>query len=258
MKKTLIVLALAAASGSAMAWTVSGSGGDFDLGGSLNPVEKVTPWEVKVGDALTGLDADIQKGQKTVNVNVRTAIPVLGIRTKENTAFIGQPGITPQIDFNNAIDLEGFKGGVTTLTLAVKGGDSAEIGTMKVPFAAAAVFSAKQIGEKNGFQSNLFASESGEAFFGGLPRVLGSVSKQSEVLAKAILNNISSNFDSQNSTAVEEPIFIDFNREDGTFSAYYASGIEAGKEIKIALNSPASADAPLKWKASLPVVVTYM
>ncbi|CAO95210.1 F4 family fimbrial subunit [Erwinia tasmaniensis] len=258
MKKTLIVLALAAASGSAMAWTVSGSGGDFDLGGSLNPVEKVTPWEVKVGDALTGLDADIQKGQKTVNVNVRTAIPVLGIRTKENTAFRGQPGITPQIGFDNAVDIETFTGGVTTLTLAVKGGDSAEIGTMKVPFSAAAVVSVKRVDVKNCSQFNLYADESGGAFFGGLPKSLDSVSKQPEMLAKAILTNIANNFDSQNSTVIEGTRSISFSSGAATFSAYYASGIEAGKEIKIALNSPVSADAPLKWKASLPVIVTCM
>ncbi|HEI3186174.1 TPA: hypothetical protein SI321_005057, partial [Escherichia coli] len=53
MKKTLIALAVAASaavSGSAMAWTANGTGGSVELGGTLNPVEKVTPWEVKVGD----------------------------------------------------------------------------------------------------------------------------------------------------------------------------------------------------------------
>ncbi|EJN2318881.1 hypothetical protein NPL52_004738, partial [Escherichia coli] len=78
MKKTLIALAVAASaavSGSAMAWTANGTGGSVDLGGTLTPVEKVTPWEVKVGDAVTGLDAQIQKGQKVVDVAVNKAIP---------------------------------------------------------------------------------------------------------------------------------------------------------------------------------------
>ena len=67
MKKTLIALAVAASavvSGSAMAagWEQNGTGGSVDLGGTLTPVEKATPWEVKVGDAVTGLDGQIQKG----------------------------------------------------------------------------------------------------------------------------------------------------------------------------------------------------
>ncbi|EGJ4498914.1 hypothetical protein INB87_004741, partial [Escherichia coli] len=69
MKKTLIALAVAASaavSGSAMAWTANGTGNSVELGGTLTPVEKVSPWEVKTGDAVTGLDAPIQKGQKIV------------------------------------------------------------------------------------------------------------------------------------------------------------------------------------------------
>lgn len=52
MKKTLIVLAVTASvmtSGSAMAWTLNGSGGSVELGGTLTPAEKVTLWEVKTG-----------------------------------------------------------------------------------------------------------------------------------------------------------------------------------------------------------------
>ncbi|ENK8257946.1 hypothetical protein AB4C84_004676, partial [Escherichia coli] len=47
MKKTLIALAVAASaavSGSAMAWTANGTGGSVDLGGTLTPVTKATPW----------------------------------------------------------------------------------------------------------------------------------------------------------------------------------------------------------------------
>lgn len=122
MKKTLIALAVAASaavSGSAMAWTANGTGGSVDLGGTLTPIEKVTPWEAKVGDAVTGLDAQIHKGDTKVDIPVKTAISVLGIRTAQKAAFQGQAGIAPQIDFKGAVAYEKFSGSVTDLTLSV-------------------------------------------------------------------------------------------------------------------------------------------
>ncbi|EOK2317588.1 hypothetical protein ACXAQL_004570 [Escherichia coli] len=79
MKKTfiaLVVAASAAVSVSAMAagWEQNGSGGSVDMSGTLTPVEKVTPWEVKVGDAVTGLDAQIQKDQSVGKRLVRTVL----------------------------------------------------------------------------------------------------------------------------------------------------------------------------------------
>lgn len=74
MKKTLIALTVAVsavASGSAMAsdWVPDGSGDPVELGGgTLAPAAKVIPWEVEVGDAVTGLDAPIQKGQQNVSI----------------------------------------------------------------------------------------------------------------------------------------------------------------------------------------------
>ncbi|EPA2893684.1 hypothetical protein ACQ1UY_000513 [Escherichia coli] len=124
MKKTLIALAVAASavvSGSAMAagWEQNGTGTDVVLGGTLTPVAKVTPWEVKTGDAVTNLDAQVQKGQTSVTVSVNQAIPVLGIRTASTTPFQGKAGISPQIDYDGAVDVGGFSAGVTTLTLNV-------------------------------------------------------------------------------------------------------------------------------------------
>lgn len=145
MKKTLIALAVAASavvSGSAMAWTENGTGGAIDLWGILTPVEKVTPWEVKVGDAVSGLDAQIQKGQKEVSITVNKAIPVLGIRNADAHGFKGRKGeIHPQIDYDGAINLNGFSNGVTTLTLNVTTADGNKLGTLSAPFSSAAVSS---------------------------------------------------------------------------------------------------------------------
>ena len=70
MKKTLIALAVAASaavSGTSMAavgeWTPGGEGGSFEMRGTLVVAgADANPWEVKVGDAVTGLDAQIQEG----------------------------------------------------------------------------------------------------------------------------------------------------------------------------------------------------
>ncbi|MBJ4431454.1 hypothetical protein JGE53_19990 [Salmonella enterica subsp. enterica serovar Give] len=101
MKKTLIALAVAASavvSGSAMAWTQTGTGGSLELGGTLTPQDKVTPWEVAVGAANTNLNTDIAKGERIVDIPVNKPIPVLGIRTISTTPFKGVNGISPQID----------------------------------------------------------------------------------------------------------------------------------------------------------------
>ncbi|MWN89069.1 hypothetical protein GQN24_29560, partial [Escherichia coli] len=98
MKKTLIALAVAASaavSGSAMAWTANGTGGSVDLGGTLTPVNVITPWEVKVGAAVNGLDASIRKGDTGADIPVKKAISVLGIRTIKSAVFTGQQGISP-------------------------------------------------------------------------------------------------------------------------------------------------------------------
>ena len=103
--------------------------------------ESLTPWEVKTGDAVTNLDAQVQKGQTSVTVNVNEAIPVLGIRNADVNGFTGGEGIKPQISYNNAVDINGFNNGVTTVTLSVRDVSGSAIGTMTAPFSAAALSS---------------------------------------------------------------------------------------------------------------------
>ncbi|ADP11032.1 K88 fimbrial protein AC precursor [Erwinia sp. Ejp617] len=260
MKRTTITLALAAtvASSSAMAWTANGAGGRILLSGEISPSNKLTPWEVKVGDALTGLDAEIQQGQKEVKIAVGKAIPILGIRTKESSAFAGQPGISPQIDFGKAVDLDGFKAGVTTLTLPIKGTDDAVLGSLTAPFSAVGVYSSKgKVGL--GFVYPMYANKGGQGFFGGLAKSsqFQDHPSDAETKALALWPDIAMHFNWQRGFfSRDEP--GSFERPLTTYSGYYASGIESGKEIKIALKSPIQADAPLKWNASLQVTVSYI
>ncbi|WP_349303836.1 hypothetical protein, partial [Escherichia coli] len=172
MKKTLIALAVAASaavSGSAMAWTANGTGGSVNLGGTLIPTDVITPWEVKVGAPVNGLNADIHKGDTKANIPVKNAISVLGIRTIESTAFQGQSGISPQINYGTAINLDGFAANETTLTLEVKDSTGTnKIGTLSAPFFAVAEQSIK--GPEANYRAGVIAHYEGELFFGGLPK----------------------------------------------------------------------------------------
>ncbi|MGP2223458.1 hypothetical protein V5O86_24340 [Escherichia coli] len=255
MKKTLIALAVAASaavSGSAMAWTPNGTGGSVDLGGTLTPVEKVTPWEVKTGAAVTGLDAQIQKGQKVVDVAVNKAIPVLGIRTIESTAFKGQPGISPQIDYGNAVNVDAFENGRAPVTLEVKDDTNAKIGTLTTSLGASALVSIK--GPWSGYNHS-YSDSAGQGFFGGLPK--NKAQAPNDNIAYRVMPEVADHYIDQGVDYHRVDVTTDFTNTKATYSGYYGAGIEQGKTIKITLDQAASGDASIQWKASLPVTVSY-
>ncbi|WP_097316383.1 hypothetical protein [Escherichia coli] len=257
MKKTLIALAVAASaavSGSAMAWTSNGNGGSVSLGGTLKPVEKVTPWEVKVGAAVNDLSADIRKGDTKVNVLVKRAIPVLGIRTVEAKPFQGQSGIAPQIDFKGAVAYQQFSGSETKLTLPVTDNAGAPIGNLVAPFIAGAKYSVT--GPDANSLYFMMAGQAGEAYYGGLPT---SKNATANVMSRvdAIDNDVTTKFVGQGQGFSGVGYSNNFANTKHKYSSYYGSGIEKGKHITITLNQAASGDASIQWKASLPVTVSY-
>lgn len=264
MKKTLIALAVAASavvSGSAMAWTQNGTGGNVELGGTLTPADVVTPWEVRVGSAVTNLDASIQTGTKTVTVNVPQSILALGIRTVSNQAFEGRTGIAPVIDYSGAIDLAGFSGGITTLTLKVKNkNDNTEIGTLTAPFYAAAVGSITgnaSLSDRYTYMSTYSASSYIRGFQGGLSaKGDGGVDKSPlsslALLSSDLLDNINPQGMTFSSSGGLSTNFASANK----YSAAYGAGILANNSITIELDSPATSES-VSWTASLPVMVSY-
>ncbi|HAN4744659.1 TPA: hypothetical protein IFD73_004502 [Escherichia coli] len=258
MKKTLIALAVAASavvSGSAMAWTTSGTGNSVELGGALNPVAKVTPWEVKTGGAVTNLNADVQKGQTSITVNVNEAIPVLGIRNADAEGFQGVSGIAPQIDYKNTVNLSGFNAGVTTVTLEVR--DSAngnKIGSLSAPFSAAGLMTWKNSTGSSG-SSELYALAAGDGFFGGLSNN-NVVSFRGESLLASLdpeFMDKFSLFSSEWDSGVEK-----FDKDTVIYKGAYGSGIERGKKITITLDKAVADNSKIQWNASLPVTVSYM
>ncbi|HAV9127636.1 TPA: hypothetical protein JLE90_001593 [Escherichia coli] len=256
MKKTLIALAVAASavvSGSAMAWVSNGTGGNVELGGTLTPVAKVTPWEVKTGDAVTNLNADVQKGQKVVEVAVNKAIPVLGIRTISATPFQGKAGISPQIDYGTAVDVNAFKNGRAPLTLEVKDDSNAKIGTLTTSLGASALISATGASSRN---SHAYSDTAGQGFFGGLPK--NKAETPDENVAFNVMPEVAEHYNSQGVKPYGVGLSTDFANIATTYSGYYAAGIESGKIIKITLATAVAGDSQIQWKASLPVTVSYM
>lgn len=259
MKKTLIALAVAASavvSGSAMAWTANGTGNSVELGGTLTPVAKVTPWEVKTGDAVTNLDAQIQKGQTSVTVGVSKAIPVLGIRTTAvHKTFMGQEGISPQISYGNAIDLNQGKQSVFPLTLSVTDDGGNEIGTLTANMFSAGIVSRLNSGDM--FSAFAYENNGNYAFKGGINE---SVVSFSDALSRlnALDSTLAANFEEQGARDVSRWRSPDFTNSSESYSAFYGSGIESGGNINITLNEAASGSGAIVWKATLPVTVTYM
>lgn len=100
------------------------------------------------GDTVTNLDAQIQKGQQNVDIVVKKAIPVLGIRNADENGFAGiaSGNIIPQITYeNNAVDVNSFSNGITTLTLDVHNESGDKIGIMTTLFSAAAYSSGMMV-----------------------------------------------------------------------------------------------------------------
>ncbi|EOP2142974.1 hypothetical protein QSE07_004742 [Escherichia coli] len=258
MKKTLIALAVAASaavSGSAMAWTANGTGGQVEMGGTLIPADVITPWEVKTGDAVTNLDGQIKKGQQTVAITVNNAIPVLGIRTQTNDAFQGQAGITPQIDYHGSVDMSQSLWGKAPVTLEVFDNASNKIGSLQTTLTTAAVYSSNNNGADHQYGA-LAANTAGTAFFGGLSSLSKALGYSDAV---NVLNQISSEFlekYNQQGATIENGMSLAFANVNYTYSAAYGSGITQGTAINITLDQAASNDS-IQWKASLPITVSY-
>lgn len=258
MKKTLIALTVAASaavSSSAMAWTANGTGGSVELSGILTPTTAVTPWEVKVGDSVTGLDAAVQKGQKSVSIAVNTTIPFLGIRTVSTDMFDAQTGISPQIDYNGAVDFDAFSCSAP-LTLPVVDVDGNEIGSLSTVFQSAAEISwmNKDDTTSKG-RKKIYAANAGDAFYGGLGKTEGGVCTYSHSVVKSINPEFIEHYTSIED-GVTEKNTENFTMEGYKYSGIYGAGIPSGKTIELTLNNPVASDV-INWKASLPVIVSY-
>ncbi len=265
MKKTLIALAVAASavvSGSALAaasWAPGDFNGSFEMGGQLTPPSQAgNPWSVAVGDNVTNLDATLEAGKTDVTINVTSPISVLGIRPTANQMFTGQVGITPQINYDDAVNLDSFVDGSAELTLPVKS-DSQTIGTLTTKISSIGIKSwNKDEGYGvEGVSSSMYASKAGMAFYGGVGTTVSGIVRKTQ----DALNLASTLFPGVADTFVPGPDgdgVSDQNKfgdAQSLYSGLYASGIKSGQPINIKLSNALS-DATT-WTASLPIIVSY-
>ncbi|KAE9932478.1 fimbrial protein [Escherichia coli] len=257
MKKTLIALAVAASaavSGSAMAWTQQDSSynGNIELGGVLQPETKKLPWELQVGTGSNQLNGVITKGATKATIKLTDAIPVLGMRTV-NGGFSGAEGLTPQIDYKGAINVDSFASGVTKMNLSVTDEAGNRIGSLSTDFSTGA------FGANNTHRSSLYAGKAGAAFWGGIGKTAAQVVNTVaalESVATSLFPTILDTRGDMGNLVNTHPGEYYFTAPNHKYRSIYYSGIVAGKTISISLDTPADTDN-ITWKASLPVTVSY-
>lgn len=262
MKKKLIALAVAAAavSGSAMAWAPGGGGDSISIGGTLTPEKKAVEWDVKVGSAVSGLDAEIKAGAKETDIPVKKPILFLGMRAVK---FEGRKGISPQINYAGAVDVGGFDRGITKIELPIKDKSNKNLGIMRATFLSVGMTAyADKVPGALPRVHGVFATKD-HAFFGGVGQ------GHDNILPQAYGFNTINEFDPdilkgfpsregqfQWGLAGEE----DFAKSEFIYHGVYAGGISTLHPIKIILNTPVTGkgEAPIEWHATLPITVSYL
>ncbi len=260
MKKTLIALAAAASavvSGSAMAaWVDTGTGGVFKLEGTLTPKDRVTPWEANIFPALTALNANIGKGTKQVEIIFSKNVPVVSVRNREAAGFRGSDGKAAlvRISFGDAVNVKSASGSKAPLQLrVVDAANSKELGTLTAPLFVAG-FSLWDNSWKG-----LYASSESDLFWGGL-----GISRDGVGAASYALNmltqmspEITEKYGQPNGSFALSYGTEGFWVADRIYKAVYGAGFLKDDRMTITLNAPVEGDAPVNWKAELPITISY-
>ncbi|HDO1329022.1 TPA: hypothetical protein P2Q96_001707 [Aeromonas veronii] len=267
VNKTLVALAVAASamvSGSAMAWSQNSGGGTFEMSGSISPVARAVPWEVKLGKV--GLDVNVGNlSGKEISHKVTGGALVVGVRSV-GRGFIGQAvgGITPQVKYGVAFN-GAFKDSVTTLTLNMldKTDKSKKLGVVEMPLfsygevkviATPSVTSPSEI-----YHEMLYAAKAGDAFYGALPTAAGGVlgGDVGRMRITSVDSSVTSTFNTVRPTTPAQVTFRSkFDKVTDNFSGFYGGVIEKDAVVKFKLEN--NLTAKLDWTASLPITLTYM
>lgn len=273
MKKNLIALCLAMASGSALAWTTGDFNGSIDIGGTIEKNEYKGKWFWKSGDGFDNFEHSTNElrsnGTKLV-IQVSEDKPILLGKTSQafSTPAAGL-GAVPNITFSDykgtAVTLQGgTTAGAHYFELPVKT-DQAEdqIGTLRVNVTAAGVV-AKQ-GDTAINLHSLDATQNSEVFYGGL--VSGSVLESAAFAAETTgvfgslnreglvqqIQAVDSSLTAVNEGAKATETMV--STDNKVVSAAYAMGMSAGQTLEATFNNAVTTET--RWKAPLNIVVAY-
>lgn len=281
-----MVLCVAMASGSAMAWTTGDFNGSVDFGGSIVKNEYKAKWQWESGTGLNSFVNTVEQlteDSKKLTITAEQNYPIL--KGKTTAAIFANPGdgAIPNISFS---DYEGHSvslnqntdnaAGTGYLDLPIKDGGNQKIGTLRVNVTAGALL----VGGWNGHPAlaSLKATNSQEAFYGGLfNQSIASGGNVAPVMETFGLPNKDElltlvrqhpQVDSQvatqggwaNSSWARVGVFNETNKSpqstlQAPVAAVYAMGVKTGQTLNATFNNPITSTT--QWSAPLTINVTY-
>lgn len=273
MKKNLIALCLAMASGSSFAWTTGDFNGSIDIGGTIEKSEYKGKWFWKSGtgfDSFAHTTNQLRNNGKQLVIQVEEDKPILLGKTSEafSTPTAGL-GAVPNISFSDykgtAVTLHGgTTAGAHYFDLPVKTAQAEDqIGTLRVNVTAAGAV-AKQ-GDAAISLHSVEATQNSEIFYGGLvsgsslksvafatetTATFGSLSREELVQQVQAVDSSLTNVN-EGSTIAETMVSADRK----VVSAAYAMGMSAGQTMEATFTNAVTTET--KWKAPLNIVVAY-
>ncbi|EGO3302126.1 hypothetical protein ACE6ZO_004620 [Salmonella enterica] len=258
---TLVSFLLFAGEGRA-AWVPGGTGGNVDMGGSITPSGPKNPWEVEVGDAVTGLDMVLPESGTVVRHRLKQTLPVLGIRTTTGLTetFGGETagGIAPQITFSGVLPGAREKGRLPLELEVTRAEDNSHVlGMLRLNLLTGAEVSQNNPVTNEGRRYSVWASQQGEAFYGGTARTPDEAVDDALAQVGDIFPVYRARYNDQGLLPPRgAKQSVEFRNAAMRYSGFYAAGLVQGDELILRAENelPSSGVA---WKASLNVAVEY-
>lgn len=248
----------------ALAWTQGGTGGDVDLGGTIDPTGPVNPWEVQLGSGVTGINMVLPEGGKVVRYRMKSNIPVLGIRTTTGIdgSFGGETagGISPQVSYGGLVTGGRFDKGRVPVELTVTGGpDGKAFGWLRLNLLAGAEVSQVNQDTRDGRRYSVYASQSGEAFFGGIARTPDEATDNALQTIGDAFGPYVSRYNPQGVTGIAGlKQAVEFRNSKMQYSGFYGAGLVTGDEVIMRLDEGYQLNAQENWQAKLAVTIKYL
>lgn len=247
-----------------LAWTEGGTGGDVDLGGTIDPTGPVNPWEVQLGSGVTGINMVLPEGGKLVSYRLKSNIPVLGIRatTGIDGSFGGETvgGIAPQISYSGFVAGGRFDKGRVPVELTVtRVQDGKAFGWLRLNLLAGAEVSQVERDTRVGRRYSVYASQAGEAFFGGIARTPDEAMDNALQTIGDAFGPYVSRYNPQGMPgAAGLKQAVEFRNSKMQYSGFYGAGMISGDEIVMRVDEGYQQSTVEYWKARLVVTIKYL